>query len=151
MAELRTQLMNDLKDAMRSRNETAVSTIRMLNAAIKNAEIAAMRPLTQEEEMASLISQMKQRRDSIDQFRAANREDLASKEEAELAVLSAYMPPAPTEQELQDAVTVAIQRVGASGPQDMSKVMRQVLDQFAGRVDGKQVAPLVRQALSARV
>lgn len=150
MAELRTQLTTDLKTAMRSRNEVALSTIRMLTSAMKYAEIAAIHPLSQDEELAVLIAQIKQRRDSIEQFRAAGREDLAVKEEAELAVLIAYLPPPPTEAEVDAAIQGAIRDLGASGQQDMSRVMRQVIDQFAGRVDGKQIAPLVRQALTAR-
>ena len=150
MADLGAQLMSDLKDAMRNRNEAAVSTIRMLNAALKNAEIAAMHPLTGAEVEATLIAQIKQRRDSIEQFRNAGREDLARKEEAELAILSSYLPPPPSQEEVEAAVGEAIASTGASGPQDMSRVMRTVLDRFAGRVDGKQVAPLVRQALLAK-
>jgi uncharacterized protein len=147
MADLRAQLTSDLKDAMRNRNEVAVSTIRMLNAALKNAEIAALHPLTEAEVEATLIAQIKQRRDSIEQFRNAGREDLAAREEAELAILSSYLPPAPSREEVEAAVGDAIVSTGATGPQDMSRVMRTVLDRFAGRVDGKQVAPLVRQAL----
>lgn len=150
MADLRAQLTSDLKDAMRNRNEVAVSTIRMLNAALKNAEIAALHPLTEAEAEATLIAQIKQRRDSIEQFRNAGREDLAAREEAELAILSSYLPPAPSREEVEAAVGEAIVSTGATGPQDMSRVMRTVLDRFAGRVDGKQVAPLVRQALLAK-
>jgi len=149
MSDFRSKLTSDLKDAMRARNEVALSTIRMLSAALKNAEIAAMRPLEEEEEQATLIAQIKQRRDSIDQFRSAGREDLATKEEAELAILSAYMPPAPTDEAVAATIREVIAGSGAAGPQDMSRVMRTVLDRYAGLVDGKQVAPLVRQALSA--
>ncbi|HWE63920.1 MAG TPA: GatB/YqeY domain-containing protein [Chloroflexota bacterium] len=149
MADLQTQLMTDLKQAMRDRNEIAVSTIRMLNAALKNAEIAALHPLTEAEVEATLVTQIKQRRDSIEQFRKAGREDLAAKEEAEMNLLSAYLPPAPSQDEVEMAVQEVIASTGANSPQDMSRVMRAVLDRFAGRIDGKQVAPLVRQALSA--
>ena len=148
MSDFRSKLTSDLKDAMRARNEVALSTIRMLSAALKNAEIAAMRPLTEEEEQATLIAQIKQRRDSIDQFRTAGREDLATREEAELAILAAYMPPAPTDEEVAATIREVIASSGATSQQDMSRVMRTVLDRYAGVVDGKQVAPLVRQALS---
>ena len=149
MADTRAQLTSDLKDAMRARNEVAVSTIRMLNAALKNAEIAAMHPLTEADVEATLVAQMKQRRDSIEQYRSAGREDLAHKDEQELAILSGYLPPAPTEAEVRAAVQEAIASSGATGPSDMSRVMRAVLDRYAGRVDGKQVAPMVREALSS--
>jgi uncharacterized protein YqeY len=150
MAELRSQLTTNLKEALRGRQEVAVSTIRLLLAAIKNAEIAAMHPLSLLEEQAVLVAQIKQRHDSIEQFRNAHREDLAVKEEAELAVLDAYLPPAPSADEVASAIAAAIADLGATGPQDMSRVMRQVLDRYPGRVDGKQVAPLVRQALTRR-
>lgn len=150
MADVRAQLTADLKDAMRARNAVTVSTIRMLNAALKNAEIAAMHPLTEAEVEATLIAQVKQRRDSIEQYRSAGREDLARKEEDELAILSGYLPPAPSDDEVRAAVQEAITSTGATGPSDMSRVMRAVLDRYAGRVDGKQVAPMVRQALSSR-
>lgn len=149
MADLRTQLTTDLKQAMRDRQEVAVSTIRMLNAALKNAEIAAMHPLTEAEVEATLVAQIKQRRDSIEQFRNAGRDDLAAREEAELAILSSYLPPAPSAEDVQAAIREVIATTGAAGPRDMSRVMRAVLDRYAGRVDGKQVAPLVRQALSS--
>lgn len=148
MAELRIQLAADLKGAMRGRNELAVSTIRLLLSAITYAEIAALHPLSVGEERAVLVGQIKQRQDSIEQFRKAGREDLAAKEAAELAVLDGYLPPAPAPGEVDAAIAAAIIDLGAAGPQDMSRVMRQVLDRFAGRLDGKQVAPLVRQALA---
>ena len=148
MAELRTQLTADLKDAMRGRHELAVSTIRLLLSAITYAEIAALHPLSLDEERAVLAGQIKQRQDSIEQFRKAGREDLAAKEAAELVVLDGYLPPAPSPGEVDAAIAAAIADLGAAGPQDMSRVMRQVLDRFAGRLDGKQVAPLVRQALA---
>ena len=150
MADIRAQLTADLKDAMRARDAVTVSTIRMLNAALKNAEIAAMHPLTEAEVEATLVAQVKQRRDSIEQYRNAGREDLAGKEEEEMAILSGYLPPAPTEDEVRAAVREAIASSGAVGQSDMSRVMRAVLDRYAGRVDGKQVAPLVRQALSSQ-
>ena len=107
-----------------------------------------MRPLSDDEVQATLIAQIKQRRDSIEQFRSASREDLATREEAELAILSAYMPPPPTDEEVAATIREVIISTGATGQQDMSRVMRTVLDRYAGLVDGKQVAPLVRQALS---
>lgn len=150
MADLRAQLTNDLKQAMRDRNEVAVSTIRMLNAAMKNAEIAAMHPLTEQEAEAVLVAQIKQRRDSIEQFRKAGREDLASKEEAELTILSSYLPPPPSPEDVEATIREVVAATGATGPQDMSRVMRTVLDRYAGRVDGKQVAPIVRRMLADR-
>jgi uncharacterized protein YqeY len=149
MDDLRARLSNDLKAAMRAHDEVRRETIRYLNAALKNAEIAAMHPLTESEAEAVLVAQIKQRRDSIEQFRAASRQDLVDKEAAELAVLSAYLPSAPTDAEVASAIRAAIDSTGAAGPRDMGKVVRVVLDQYAGRVDGKVVATQVREALSS--
>jgi uncharacterized protein YqeY len=150
MPDFRERLSTDLKDAMRAHDERRRETIRMLNSALKYAEISAMHPLNEREAEAVLVAQIKQRRDAIEQYRAAGRQDLAANEEAELGVLSGYMPPAPAEAEVSDAIHAAIATTGAQGPQDMGKVMRIVLDQFAGRVDGKQIAAQVRSALGAR-
>jgi uncharacterized protein YqeY len=150
MQDFRARLSDDLKVAMRARDERTRETIRMLNAALKNAEIAAMHPLSGDEAEAVLVAQIKQRRDAAGQFRAAGRADLADKEEAELAILSAYLPPAPSPEEVAMAIRDAIAATGAAGPQDMGRVMRAVLDRYPGRVDGKQIAAQVRQALSAR-
>src|SRR5436305_1671433 len=118
MPELRAQLQADLKDAMRARDEVLRETIRYLNAALKNAEIAALRPLSDDEANTVLIGQIKQRRDSIDQFKAAGRHDLVAKEEAELAVLQVYLPPPPDEREVAAAIEEAMKDTGATGPQD---------------------------------
>ena len=150
MANFRDRLSDDLKDAMRARDERKRETIRMLTAALKYAQIAAMHPLSDAEASAVLVAQVKQRRDSIDQFRAAGRADLVEKEEAELAILSAYLPPAPSDDELASAIQAAIISTGAGSPQDMGRVMRIVLDRFAGQLDGKVVAEQVRRALAAR-
>jgi uncharacterized protein YqeY len=149
MDELRARLNNDLKDAMRARDEVRRETIRYLNAALKNAEIAALHPLSESEAESVLVAQIKQRGDSIEQFRAAGRTDLVDKEEAELTVLTAYLPASPSDDEVAAAIQAAVVSTGASGPQDMSKVVRAVLDQYPGRVDGKTVAARVRDALAA--
>jgi uncharacterized protein len=148
--DLRARLNDDLKAAMRAHDEIRRETIRYLNAALKNAEIAAMRPLASAEVEAVLVAQIKQRRDSIDQFKAANRTDLAAKEESELAVLTAYLPAAPADDEVEAAIHEAVRATGAVGPQDMGKVVRLVLDRYPGRVDGKLVASRVREALSTQ-
>jgi len=148
--DLKSRLDSDLKAAMRAHDELRRDTIRYLNAALKNAQIAAMRPLREDEVEYVLIAQIKQRRDSIDQFKAANRGDLVAKEEAELTVLSAYLPPPPSDDDIRVAIREAVQAAGASGPQDMGKVVRLVIDRYPGRVDGKIVAGQVRDALSSR-
>ncbi|HEY8285341.1 MAG TPA: GatB/YqeY domain-containing protein [Chloroflexota bacterium] len=151
MAHFQERLADDLKDAMRARDERRRDTIRMLTAALKNAQIAAMRPITEAEAEAVLVAQVKQRRDSIESFRAAGREDLAEKEESELALLSAYMPAPPTAEELAAAIQEAISTTGASSLRDMAGVVRIVLDRYPGRVDGKEVAARVRGVLQGAV
>jgi uncharacterized protein len=147
VTDFRERLPDDLKDAMRAQAERRRDTIRMLNAALKNAQIAAMHPLDQAEAEAVLVGQVKQRRDSIEAFRSAGREDLAAKEEEELVVLSAYLPPAPSMEDLARVIREVIAASGASSVKDMGGVVRVVLEQFAGRVDGKEVAAMVRRAL----
>ena len=147
MADFRDRLPTDLKDAMRAQAERRRDTLRMLNAALKNAQIAAMHPLSESEAEAVLVSQVKQRRDSIEAYRSAGREDLAAKEEEELVILSAYLPPAPSREALADAIREAVATSGASSVKDMGGVVRVVLERFAGRVDGKEVAAMVRSAL----
>ncbi|HVC83518.1 MAG TPA: GatB/YqeY domain-containing protein [Chloroflexota bacterium] len=151
MAHFQERLADDLKDAMRARDERRRDTIRMLTAALKNAQIAAMRPLSEAEAEAVLVGQVKQRRDSIESFRAAGREDLAAKEEAELAILAAYMPAPPTDPELSAAIQEAITATGATSLRDMAGVVRVVLERYPGRVDGKEVAARVRGALQGAV
>ena len=149
MQDLQSRLNDDLKNAMRAHEELRRDTIRYLNAALKNARIAAMHDLSDDEAQDVLISQIKQRRDSIEQFTAAGRMDLASKEQAELAILTAYLPEPPSEEEVSGAIDDAIRSTGASGVQEMGKVVRAVMDRYPGRVDGKLVATRVRDALSA--
>jgi len=151
MAHFQERLSEDLKDAMRARDERRRDTIRMLTAALKNAQIAAMRPLSEAEAEAVLVAQVKQRRDSIESFRAAGREDLAAKEESELAILAAYMPAPPTDQELSAAIHEAITATGATSLRDMAGVVRLVLERYPGRVDGKEVAARVRGVLQGAV
>ena len=150
MDDYRVRLGADLKDAMRARDEVRRETIRMLNSALKYAEIAALHPLDEDEAEVVLVSQIKQRRDAIEQYRGAGRIDLAEKEEAELGILSSYLPPPPTSEELALAIQEAIATTGAGGMQDMGRVVRAVLDRYPGRVDGKELATQVRQSLGAR-
>jgi uncharacterized protein YqeY len=150
MPDLRTRLSDDLKSAMRAHDEVRRDTIRYLNAALQYARIAAMHDLSEAEVEAVLVAQVNQRKDSIEQFGAAGRTDLVHKEEAELAILNQYLPAPPSIEEVAEAIARAIQETGAAGPRDMGKVVRLVLDQYPGRVDGKLVATQVREALGAR-
>lgn len=149
MAEIADQLTSDMKDAMRARDKGRLSAIRFTLAALKNAQIEAMHPLSESEETDVLRKQAKMRRDSIDQYRKAGRDDLVAKEETELAVVEHYLPAAPSAEQLREAVRAAIAESGASGPKDMGPVMRATLSRLGGQADGRTVQGIVREELAA--
>lgn len=156
MPSLKERLQADLAAAMRARDETRKSTLRLLLAAIRNAEIppeGAIAPapeggLDDDGVLAVVQKQAKQRRDSIEQFRKAGREDLADKEEAELRVLLEYAPAQAGRDEIAAAARALIAETGASGPRDVGKVMPALSRQFAGRADGRLVNEVVRGLLA---
>jgi uncharacterized protein YqeY len=145
---LREKLTEDMKQAMRDRDTEVRDTIRFLLSAVKSAEIDKREPLTEEEEIAVLRSQAKQRRDSIDQFRAGNRDDLADREAAQLAVLERYLPQQMTDEELEHFVRAGIEETNASSPRDMGKVMGVLARQSDGRIDGRRLSTAVLAALA---
>ncbi|MCK9517886.1 MAG: GatB/YqeY domain-containing protein [Dehalococcoidia bacterium] len=158
---LRDQIQADLADAMRARDETRKSVLRMLVAAVHNAEIPdapADGAETGERQQVQLDDdavvgviqkQLKQRRDSIDQYRKAGRTDLAEKEEAEAEILAAYLPKQADREEIEAAARKVISEAGASGPRDMGKVMPVLTKQFAGRADGRMINEVVRGLLNS--
>ena len=146
---LRETLTADMKQAMRDRDNETRDTIRFLLSAAKNAEIDKREPLSREEEIALLRSQAKQRRDSIEQFRAGHRDELADHEAAQLAVLERYLPRQMSDDELERFVRQGIAEAGASSPKDMGKVMAVLSRRTEGRVDGGRLAAAVRSALAA--
>ncbi len=148
---LKATLNDDLKVAMRAKNQAALRTIRSLKAAILLAETAEGRngePLSEAEELKILTKQAKQRKDSAEQFKANGRDDLAVTEEEELAVLDVYLPKAMTEEELKTAVSALVVELQASSMKDMGKVMGQASQRFAGKADGKAISAIVKQLLS---
>ena len=149
MATLNERLTADMKEALRARDSLRLSTIRLLLAALKNAQIEAMHPLSDEEATAVLRKQARMRHEAIEQYRKGGREDLASKEEAELAVIESYLPAAATEDQIRAVVREVIGATGASGPKDMGVVMRTTMSRLGGRADGRQVQGLVREELAA--
>jgi uncharacterized protein YqeY len=114
---------------------------------LHNAQIAAGRELTDDDTLAVLAKEAKQRRESIEEFRKANRSDLADKEEAELAVLSSYLPQAVSRDEIVEAARRAVQETGASGPKDIGKVMPVLMQQLRGRAEGREINEVVREIL----
>ncbi len=146
---LREQLMADLKEAMRSGDEVRRSTLRMLLAAIVNAEKEpGASELTDEDILAIIRRQVKQRRDSIEQYKKGGRSDLVAQEEAELAVLLEYLPRQLTEEEIEAAAREVIQRVGATSMAQMGEVMRPLMAEIGDRADGRLVSQIVRRLLA---
>lgn len=144
---LRDKIDADTKAALKSGAKEKVSTLRMLNAALKNKQIDKRRPLTEEEVIETVRSLIKQRKDSIEQFAKGGRQDLVDKETAEVAVLEAYLPQQLAREELEVMVRDAISQTGAQGARDMGKVMKALIPMVGGRADGKLVSELVKNAL----
>ncbi len=147
---LRERLDEDLKSAMRAKDSLRMNTIRGLKSAIKYREIELMKPLDDTGILGVVGSEIKRRRDSVEQYRAGNRADLADKEEAEIRILQDYLPQQLTQAELEAKVDEVIGRVGAKGPKDMGAVMKALLPEVQGRADGKVVSELVKQRLAGR-
>ncbi len=145
---LKEQITEDMKAAMRAKDSARLATIRLLTAAIKQREVDERIELSDDQVLAVIEKMIKQRKDSITQFEAGGRQDLADIEKGELTVLSAYMPAALSEAEVQAEVAAAITAVGAAGPQDMGKVMGVLKPRLAGRADMTAVSALVKAALT---
>jgi len=146
--KLTEQVAKDMTVAMKARDQGKLSALRMLKAALMNGEVSKGRALEEAEAQQVLSSLIKQRRDSIEQFKNAGRNDLVEKESAELAILEHYAPPAVSAGDLESAVDAAIKETGAAGTKDMGRVMKAVMSALAGKtVDGKAVNELVRKKL----
>jgi uncharacterized protein YqeY len=144
---LKQRLTDDMKAAMKGGEKERLGVIRLANAAIKQREVDERIELDDTQVLSVLEKMVKQRRDSITQFRAAGREDLASQEEFELGVLQGYLPEQLGKAELDAIVAKAIADAGATSPKDMGKVVGLVKPQVAGRADMGQVSALVRAKL----
>ena len=145
---LKEQITEDMKAAMRAKEAAKLGTIRLLTAAIKQKEVDERIEVTDTIVLAIIEKMIKQRKDSISQFEAGGRQDLADNEKAEVAVLSAYMPASLSDAEVQAEVSAAVAATGAAGPQDMGKVMGVLKPKLAGRADMTAVSGLVKAALS---
>jgi len=145
---LREQITEDMKTAMRAKEAAKLGTIRLLLAEIKRKEVDERIEVTDAQTLAIVEKMIKQRKDSISQFEAGGRADLADIEKAELVILSAYMPAGLSDEEVAAEVTAAVAASGAAGPQDMGKVMAILKPKLAGRADMTAVSGLVKKALS---
>ncbi|MFC7372532.1 GatB/YqeY domain-containing protein [Fictibacillus iocasae] len=142
------QLNQDMKQAMKDKNKQKLSVIRMVKASIQNEAIKTGRDLNEEEELTVLTREMKQRKDSLQEFEKAGRDDLASSLKEEIVVLTDYMPAQLSEDELNEIVTSTIAEVGASSKADMGKVMGALMPKVKGKADGGLVNRVVQQHLS---
>jgi hypothetical protein len=149
MPSLVDQITKDIGDAMRQKNQATLAPLRMLKAALMNREVEKGRALDESESVQVVNQLVKQRRDSIDQFRAGGRQDLADREQAEAVFLERYLPPAADEAAVQSAIDAAVTETGAAGPKDMGKVMKAVMARLAGAtVDGRQLSEAVKKRLA---
>jgi uncharacterized protein YqeY len=136
-----------MRDSMRARDEQRTSTLRMAMAAAQNARIARGRDLSDEEVVDVVVRQVKQRRESIAMYRDAGREEQATAEEAEAAILTEFLPEQMSEAQIEQLAREAIAETGASAPADMGRVMGRVAPQTKGRADGRIVSQVVRRLL----
>lgn len=148
---LKEQLANDLKDAIRQGDEVRKSSLRMLMSAINTEEVSGSErhELADDDVMKVIARQVKQRRESIDEFQKAGRKELADKEEAELKVLQAYMPEQMGRDEIEAEAKKVIAEVGATGPQDKGKVMQAIMPRLSGRAEGRDINEVVTELLAA--
>ena len=144
---MKQQLIDDMKAAMKAGDKTRLGVIRLINAAIKQREVDERITLDDAAVVAAMEKMLKQRRDSITQFEAADREDLAAIERAEVVVIEAYLPEKMDEAAILVEIHAAIAATGAAGPADMGKLMGALKPKLAGKADMGQVSALVKQAL----
>jgi uncharacterized protein YqeY len=144
---MRAKISDDLKMAMKAGEKQRVATLRLINAAIQSAEIEAKKPLDDAGILAVMTKMVKQRRDSIEQYTNGGRPDLAATEQAEIAVIEAYLPQQMDENEVKAAVAAAIAEAGAASAKDMGKVMGVLKAKYAGKMDFQKASAAVKAAL----
>lgn len=147
-AGLKQKLKDDLKKAMKGGDKVRRSVIRLLMAAIKNAEIARQAELSDGDILGIMAKEVRQRQESITAFKQGNRQDLVAQEEAELAILEEYLPEQITRDEIIAEAQRVIEQVGAQGPSDKGKVMPQLIAKLKGKADGREINAVVTELLS---
>jgi len=139
----------DMTAAMRAKDEAKLSTVRMIKTALKKHEVDSMKPLDEPTELQILNTLIKQRREAADMFRKGGRPELADKEESELRMIESYMPSAPSDREIEDAIVAALAETGVTSAKQMGLVMKAAQAKLSGkRVDGKALSEKVRARLS---
>jgi len=147
--EIREQLMADVKEAMKSKDQLKLNTLRFLQAAVKNREIELRpNPITSDEVMGVIKKLVKQRKESIEQYQAGGRQDLADQEAAELKVLEGYLPAQMGRDQIEKVVTEVIAALGAKTVKDMGPVMKEVIARTAGSADNKTVSEVIKSKLT---
>ncbi len=150
MCELQDKIKKDIIEALKSKNEAKVTTLRMLQAAIQYKFIENKKEDLKEEDVLQVLKkQVKQIQDSIEAFTKGNRNDLVKKEEASLNILKDYLPPQASSEEINQVVLKVIEDINPQGPADFGKVMKEVMSAIKGKADGKDVSVAVKQALSS--
>ena len=149
MSSLYERLDQAFKKAIKQQEPVATSTLRMLKTAIRYREVELKRQLTAAEVQTTIATQAKQRREAVAEYTKAGRPDLAKKEEEELSVLLSFLPPQLTHAECEAELARIVEELGASGPQDLGKVMKAAMARLAGRADGKMIQEIARQLLSS--
>ena len=149
---IRDDINNALKEAMKAKDERRVSTLRLVNSTLKNADIEARGqgkgPLGDDELLGLLQKMIKQRRESIDLYEKGGRAELAQQERDEIAIIAAYLPKQMSEDEVKSAIAEAIGQTGAAGMKDMGKVVGVLKSKYAGRMDFAKASALIKSALS---
>jgi len=146
---LQDRIQSDIADAMRTKDSLKLGVLRMMKAAVMNKKVEKMKDLDEPEVLAVFNSLVKQRKDSIDQFRKGGREELAQKEEAEIKVIESYLPAAASEDDIRRAIQEAIEETSAASMKDMGKVMKATQARLAGQtVDGARVSQMVKEKLA---
>ena len=143
------RLAQAFKEAIKNQQPVATSTLRLLKSAIRYREVDVKRPLTEAELQATINTQVKQRREAIAEYTKAGRPELAKQEEEELSVLLSFLPPQLSPEEMAAEVDAVIAELGATGPNDLGKVMKNAMARLAGRADGKVIREIARQRLGA--
>ena len=148
-SSLKRRINQDAKEALKSKDTLTLNVLRMLKSEIRYKEIERGSELSDDDVISVLSSAIKKRKDSIQQFEKGGRDDLASKEKEELAVVTKYMPEQVSEEELSQIISQAISEVGATGASDLGKVMKLVMPKVRGRADGKKVNQMVSSQLQS--
>lgn len=137
-----------LQTAMKEKDTLRMSVLRLLLSSCKNKEIALKKPLTEDDLIGVIATQVKMRKESVSSFQQGGRPDLAEKEESEMRILQEFLPPQLSEDELKELVESAVRKVSAQSPRDMGKVMQELMPHVKGKADGKLVNQIVKQRLS---